>query len=138
MNDNKTDFDTGIMDEMVKKSMTSYLTSLDGAELIQLFLEQYEQDNRLYSKLYECQEKTPEDFVKNMGVPNKKNKNFIEWLDMIITVLGRAATMNEIEMSALSDMETQEPEAYRKIIEYRKKWADGVLGDCSPPKLFPR
>ncbi|TMP85488.1 hypothetical protein CWC05_18275 [Pseudoalteromonas ruthenica] len=134
---NEDDFDLELMDSMVRESIKSHIEASDKDVLTNYILDSYEQDSRLYAKLKEWVEKIPKEYVEYLGIGhNWESKNVIEWLDMFIKLAQRASELNDVDVCALADMETAQPDAYKHVLSYRKKWASHRLGHCSPPKSF--
>ena len=137
MSSSNEGFDLDLMHRMVRESIKSHIETSEKNVLENYVLDTYDQDNRLYAKLNEWKEKMPKDYIEALGIDhNWESSDILEWLDMFIQFIQITSDLSYIDMGALADMETAQPEAYKHVLSYRKKWAEHKLGYSRLAKTF--
>lgn len=137
MSSSNEGFDLDLMHRMVRESIKSHIETSEKNVLENYVLDTYDQDNRLYAKLNEWKEKMPKDYIESLGIDhNWESSDILEWLDMFIQFIQITSDLSYIDMGALADMETAQPEAYKHVLSYRKKWAEHKLGYSRLAKTF--
>lgn len=137
MNSSNEGFDLDLMHNMVRASIKSHIASSDKDVLENYILSIYDQDSRLYAKVNEWMEKIPKDYVESLGIDhNWESNDIFEWFNMFIQLVETASELNYIDIGALADMETAQPDAYKHVLSFRKKWAEHQLGYSRCAKAF--
>ncbi|MGA4604984.1 hypothetical protein [Pseudoalteromonas maricaloris] len=137
MSSSNEGFDLDLMDRMVRESIKSHIETSEKNVLEDYVLDTYDQNNRLYAKLREWKNKVPQDYIESLGIDHDwESSDIFEWLDMFIQFVQVTSDLNYIDMGALADMETAQPEAYKHVLSFRKKWAEHKLGYSRFAKTF--
>ena len=123
MSDNNDYFyDFYFLDNEVKKNIKKSLMEKDKESIVNDYMNSYEHQNKLYTKLIEFKDSIPRDYLNYLGIEHDwENQNQIQWIDMFIDVMREASYIANVDKYSLWDIKSEDPELYEKILIYRQK-----------------